>query len=85
MQINNLTQSDVKDFSSLANELKKSNPDLDYRIFNQDSVVNAAEYKTLRKQVDELAGIICGIEQHIKNIFGNHILIKGQFVDLKNL
>lgn len=83
MQINNLTEGNVSEFSKLADSLKETNPELEYRIFNQDSVVNAQEYKSLRKQVDELAEIIGSVELKLKHIFGNHILINGQFKDIK--
>jgi flagellar biosynthesis chaperone FliJ len=83
MHVQNLWDSDVKALESKIAELKQENPDISYQIFQMQKGIEKEEIKPVQQQVDELAEMVIEIQRTIKHIFGNHVLINGQFQDLK--
>ncbi len=77
MDVRNLTEANIKDAESMFDKMKELNPDLRYKTYKQDD-----QEKSLRIQVDELAEIVGKMELKLKHIFGGHVLINGQFVDV---
>lgn len=86
MEINNLTEPNVKELESKLSELMKVNPEISYTVFTDMKGVTQTKTDLefdrdliLNKILQEVSEIKIAI----KNIFGNHILMDGQFKNLK--
>ena len=82
MQAENLNQNDVDEMKNLLEELKEDNPEIQYKFWAMDKT---DVDKPLRQQVDELAEIVVEMQMLLKKIFGDHVLVNGRFIDIKNL
>ena len=94
MQITNLTNHDVKELETKLGELMKQNSEIEYTIFKdmkgmaQDTLLLKKGYESTlnNKILQKLSGIetkIEGIENMIKLIFGNYVLLNGRFIEMK--
>lgn len=88
MQINNLTERDVKEIEGKIFELMKNNPSIDYNIFHlaPKKIKNKSEdleYTDIMQRLSEIEARIVGLENVIKLIFGRYVLMNGRFVEIK--
>lgn len=83
-EIHGLTPDDVKGLENYLRTQQATNPDLNWEIFPEQQTthkitatgVNEVSNEELVKKIDKL-------NNKINQIFGNSILIKGKFVELK--
>jgi len=88
MQINNLTEQDVKELEVKLNELIKINPEIKYKVFydipeNVKNELKNGEYTNLMQRLAEIEARFVGLENVIKLIFGKHVLMNGRFIEIK--
>ena len=76
----NLTEENVETLKAQLEEMKKHNPDLEYRFFKQGE---EREEQPSNKKIFEK---VKSIEQQLKLIFDGHVLINGSFrkIDVAN-
>jgi len=80
----NLTEPNVDELKKKLEELKKDNPDLGYRFFEQkDEIAPDRQEITLNNVMNKLEDI----ERQLNYIFGEHFLVDGKwsFIKLNNL
>jgi hypothetical protein len=69
---------DVGQLEDKIEELKEVNPEIAYNVFKQQETVND-NIKPVQQQLDELAEVVVRMELMLKHIFGDHVLIDGNF------
>lgn len=80
MNVENMTDKNVIDASILFDEMKKQNPDLSYEIYSQSEKPElTSRVDLIEESVENLSNNIDELKQLLKHIFGNHVLINGQF------
>ena len=75
----NLTEENVEELREQLEKMQKTNPDLEFRFFEQ-AEPEPMHDKTITKIYDKLLEL----ERKIDHIFGDHVLIKGQFQDISD-
>jgi len=78
MQIENMTEEDVGAFKTLLTERQKLNPELKGQVFNGPPLPTT-------DRLDRLEATATRIENLLKHIFGDHVLIRGKFRSTHNL
>ena len=73
----NLTEENVKELSAKLEKMQETNPDLEYRFFNQDEEQSddGKDGPTIRDVLDR----ITVLENRIQLIFGDHFMVNGKF------
>ena len=82
MQIENLRDFDVQELESKLGELKIENPSITHTVYSMEDTVqpDSIDMITRVKNIEKSVEII---ELMLRNIFGNSILIDGNFVEIK--
>lgn len=76
----NLTEENVDELQAQLEKMKETNPELEYKFFEQGEGQpdDGKDEPTLRTILDKIQVL----ENKIQLIFGDHALVKGQFVDV---
>ena len=79
----NLTEENVDELKAHLEEMKKDNPELEYRFFPQDEKsADASDTITL---VKELLNKVDALDRKLDLIFDGHVLMDGHFVKASDL
>ena len=81
----NLTKENLEDLKKTFNEkIAPENPEAAFKSFNMDAIEDALKKgKSENEMLISISYQLDCIENLIKKIFGDHVLIDGQFVDIK--
>lgn len=80
MQIENLTPGDAVELEEKLSEMKKQNPDIEYRVLEMgDLKETLGKGKVENEMLQEISDKIDALNGNFNRIFGEHILIKGEF------
>lgn len=74
----NLTQENVDELKAHLEEMKKTNPDLEYRFFPQDDTPKPDD-PSIKESLQEIRDDIDAIYRKLDLIFDGHVLMDGQF------
>lgn len=74
--LNNLTQGNVAEVEKLVESMKATNKNLTCEIHEQEDM-------DLASKLNEVVCLLKILDRRIKHIFGDAVLINGQFVDIK--
>ena len=83
----NLTEENVNLLGERLEDMQKENPDLEFDFFQQRKKETLEDPKPEWKSCDtelieKLLGKVEALERRFDIIFGNHVLVKGQFQDI---
>ena len=82
----NLTRENVDELRERLEKMQEGNPDLEYRFFSQAEKESKPEWKSGHTElIKGLLDKIESLERKIDHIFGDHVLIKGQFHDISDM
>ena len=72
----NLTEENVEDLTSRLEKMQETNPDLEYRFFEQGE---DSEQRGVGERIGELCEKMDSLETLVRQIFDGHVLIDGEF------
>lgn len=80
--IQNIMEEQIEGLEEKLKSMQDENPDLSYQIYNQDTEETLKKGKSQNEMLQEISDRIERMENLIKHIFGDAVLINGKFQSL---
>ena len=82
MQINNLSPENVIEIEGLLNSLKSKSKDISWQTFEQRNPVFKDQ---MEERIERIEQKLESLASKLELIFGNHVLVKGEFADISDI